>query len=166
LMVYSPGGGRGPILCGPAHGAGSYIHHGKPPLPKWNPQVTVGKERKWGERGDSNPRPLEPQSRALPTELRSPRCDRAVFWHECRLIARSRQGGYRQAGNTSPCPRAPTKPRPGSASKTSSPPIARRPAGASGAGSGVHHRTSGAGSRGRVCHGDPSLEGNTAGSRP
>jgi hypothetical protein len=29
-------------------------------------------KRKWGERGDSNPRPLEPQSRALPAELRSP----------------------------------------------------------------------------------------------
>ena len=26
----------------------------------------------WGERRDSNPRPLEPQSRALPTELRPP----------------------------------------------------------------------------------------------
>ena len=27
---------------------------------------------KWGERRDLNPRPLEPQSRALPTELRPP----------------------------------------------------------------------------------------------
>lgn len=53
-------------------------------------------EEGWGERGDSNPRPLEPQSRALPTELRSPRCDRAVFWHERRLIARSRPGPRRR----------------------------------------------------------------------
>jgi hypothetical protein len=34
-------------------------------------QLSYGCEM-WGERGDSNPRPLEPQSRALPTELRSP----------------------------------------------------------------------------------------------
>lgn len=27
---------------------------------------------KWGERWESNPRPLEPQSSALPTELRPP----------------------------------------------------------------------------------------------
>ena len=29
-------------------------------------------KKKWGERRDLNPRPLEPQSRALPTELRPP----------------------------------------------------------------------------------------------
>ncbi len=34
-------------------------------------QLSYGCEM-WGERGDSNPRQLEPQSRALPTELRSP----------------------------------------------------------------------------------------------
>lgn len=28
--------------------------------------------KKWGERRDLNPRPLEPQSRALPAELRPP----------------------------------------------------------------------------------------------
>ena len=28
---------------------------------------------KWGDRWDLNPQPLEPQSRALPIELRSPR---------------------------------------------------------------------------------------------
>src|SRR5437867_2842601 len=35
-------------------------------------QLSYGSGRSWGERGDSNPRPLEPQSRALPAELRSP----------------------------------------------------------------------------------------------
>ena len=34
-------------------------------------QLSYGR-KKWGERGDLNPRPQEPQSCALPTELRPP----------------------------------------------------------------------------------------------
>src|SRR6266545_4713356 len=44
--------------------------------------------KSWGERGDSNPRPLEPQSRALPAELRSPGKIAPLFWHFHRAIAR------------------------------------------------------------------------------
>ena len=35
-------------------------------------QLSYGRTKIWGERGDLNPRPQEPQSCALPTELRPP----------------------------------------------------------------------------------------------
>ena len=34
--------------------------------------LKIYQHKKWGERRDLNPRPLESQSRALPTELRPP----------------------------------------------------------------------------------------------
>ncbi len=39
---------------------------------EWGKGFKGGKRKGWGERWDSNPRPPEPQSGALPTELRSP----------------------------------------------------------------------------------------------